>query len=185
MPQLQMPQLLGIVAAATVELPGLWGRSHRAHRHGAGDDAAPGPWLLPLTALVILALLPQIRIDADRFSLDQHHTAGVFVATFGVLPVLCGAEYGADWSWVSPPWPSWLWACSSGSLRRSPLAWWRPDCWRYETSGRSRHIWPVAAFIPRWSLLLLIGGILLGAGMTWEKRVNDVRTAGRYVRGLS
>lgn len=44
--------------------------------------------------------------------------------------------------------------------------------------------WPVAAFIPRWTLLLLIGWALLGAGMTWAARVSDVRTAGRYIRGL-
>ena len=47
-----------------------------------------------------------------------------------------------------------------------------------------RYIWPVSAFLPRWGLLFLIGGLLLWAGMTWESRVNDVRTAGRYVRGL-
>ena len=47
-----------------------------------------------------------------------------------------------------------------------------------------RNIWPVAAFIPRWTLLFIIGGVLLAVGMTWESRVNDVRTAGRYVRGL-
>lgn len=47
-----------------------------------------------------------------------------------------------------------------------------------------RNIWPIAAFIPRWSLLFIIGGVLLWAGMTWELRVNDVRTASRYVRGL-
>ena len=47
-----------------------------------------------------------------------------------------------------------------------------------------RNIWPVAAFVPRWSLLFVIGGVLLWAGMTWESRVNDVRTASRYVRGL-
>jgi hypothetical protein len=47
-----------------------------------------------------------------------------------------------------------------------------------------REMWPVAAFLPRWALLFLVGGVLLGMGMTWESRVNDVRTAGRYVRGL-
>lgn len=47
-----------------------------------------------------------------------------------------------------------------------------------------REIWPVAAFIPRWTLLFLIGGILLAMGMTWEERVRDVRAAGSYVRGL-
>ncbi len=47
-----------------------------------------------------------------------------------------------------------------------------------------RNVWPVAAFIPRWSLLFVIGGVLLGMGMTWESRVGDVRTASRYVRGL-
>jgi hypothetical protein len=47
-----------------------------------------------------------------------------------------------------------------------------------------RYVWPVTAFIPRWTLLFLIGGAFLGAGMTWESRVNDVRTASRYVRGL-
>jgi len=48
-----------------------------------------------------------------------------------------------------------------------------------------RYVWPVAAFIPRWTLLFVVGGALLIAGMTWESRVNDVRTAGRYVRGLA
>jgi hypothetical protein len=47
-----------------------------------------------------------------------------------------------------------------------------------------RNIWPVAAFIPRWSLLFLVGGILLAVGMTWEERVNNVRVAGGFVRGL-
>jgi len=47
-----------------------------------------------------------------------------------------------------------------------------------------RDIWPVTAFLPRWSLLFLVGGALLGTGMTWESRVKDVRTAGRYVSGL-
>jgi hypothetical protein len=47
-----------------------------------------------------------------------------------------------------------------------------------------RYIWPVAASMPWWTLLALIGAALLGAGMTWESRVNDARTASRYVRGL-
>jgi len=47
-----------------------------------------------------------------------------------------------------------------------------------------RNVWPVAAFIPRWALLFVIGAVLLWAGMTWESRVKDVRTARRYVRGL-
>ena len=47
-----------------------------------------------------------------------------------------------------------------------------------------RYIWPVAAFIPRWTLLFVVGGVLLTVGMTWESRVNDVRAAGGYVRGL-
>jgi hypothetical protein len=47
-----------------------------------------------------------------------------------------------------------------------------------------RNIWPVAAFIPRWTLLFIVGGVLLGVGMTWESRVNDVRAAGGFVRGL-
>lgn len=47
-----------------------------------------------------------------------------------------------------------------------------------------RNIWPVAGFIPRWTLLFIIGGALLATGMTWESRVRDARTASRYVRGL-
>jgi len=47
-----------------------------------------------------------------------------------------------------------------------------------------RHLSPVVASMPGWTLLFLIGGALLGAGMTWESRVNDVRAGGRYVRGL-
>ena len=33
-------------------------------------------------------------------------------------------------------------------------------------------------------LNLTFAFVLLGMGMTWESRVNDVRTARRYVRGL-
>lgn len=47
-----------------------------------------------------------------------------------------------------------------------------------------QNVGPVAAFVPRWTLLFLVGGVLLATGMTWESRVNDLRTAGRYVRGL-
>jgi hypothetical protein len=47
-----------------------------------------------------------------------------------------------------------------------------------------RHFWPLAAYVPRWTLLFVLGAALLALGMTWETRVNDVRTAGRYVRGL-
>jgi len=47
-----------------------------------------------------------------------------------------------------------------------------------------REIWPVAAFIPRWTFLFVLGGVLLWMGMTWEARVDDARTASRYVRGL-
>jgi uncharacterized membrane protein len=48
-----------------------------------------------------------------------------------------------------------------------------------------RNIYPVAEFVPRWTLLFVVGGVLLVMGMTWESRVADVRTAGRYVRGLT
>jgi hypothetical protein len=47
-----------------------------------------------------------------------------------------------------------------------------------------RNVWPVAAFIPRWSLLFIVGGALLAVGMTWETRVSDARTAGEFIRGL-
>jgi hypothetical protein len=35
-----------------------------------------------------------------------------------------------------------------------------------------RYTWPVAAPLPWWTLLALIGGALLLAGTTWESRVN-------------
>jgi hypothetical protein len=47
-----------------------------------------------------------------------------------------------------------------------------------------REVWPIAAYVPPWTLLFLRGGVLLGMGMTWESRVDDVRSATRYVRGL-
>jgi hypothetical protein len=46
------------------------------------------------------------------------------------------------------------------------------------------NIYTVAAFIPRWSLLFLVGEVLLIVGMTWESRVNDVRAAGGFDCGL-
>jgi len=47
-----------------------------------------------------------------------------------------------------------------------------------------RNVWPVTAFIPRWTLLFLVGAVLSWAGMTWESRVKDARTASWYVRGM-
>ena len=55
-----------------------------------------GPWLLPLTTLVILALLPQITFDGNRLSLHWHHTAGASVATLGLLPMLYGVGFWAS-----------------------------------------------------------------------------------------
>ena len=86
-----LPTALELAARMGLALQGTW----RAPR-GLPFDLAPGdvgPWLLPLTALVVLALLPQIRIDGERVTLDQRLTAGVFLATLGVLPMLYGAGF--------------------------------------------------------------------------------------------
>lgn len=86
-----LPTAVELAARMGLALEGTW----RAPR-GLPFDLAPGdvgPWLVPLTALVVLAMLPQIRIDGDRFSLDHRLTAGVFLATLGVLPMLYGAGF--------------------------------------------------------------------------------------------
>jgi len=55
-----------------------------------------GPWLLPVTALVVLALVPRITVGRRRLSLDQADTAGVSVAALALMPLLYGAGF-----WVS------------------------------------------------------------------------------------
>jgi len=89
-----LPTAVELAARMGLALDGSW----RAPRGLPFDlvSGDVGPWLLPVTALVVLAVLPQIRIDGFRFSLDQRHTAGVFVVTLGVLPMLYGAGF-----WVS------------------------------------------------------------------------------------
>ena len=89
-----LPTVVELAARMGLALDGSW----RAPRGLPFDlvSGDVGPWLLPVTALAVLAVLPQIRIDGFRFSLDQRHTAGVFVATLGVLPMLHGAGF-----WVS------------------------------------------------------------------------------------
>ncbi|NMM35650.1 MAG: DUF2157 domain-containing protein, partial [Phycicoccus sp.] len=86
-----LPTAVELATRMGLALDGAW----RAPR-GLPFDLVPGdvgPWLLPLTALVVLAVLPQIRIDGERFSLDQRVIAGVFLATLGVLPMLYGAGF--------------------------------------------------------------------------------------------
>lgn len=88
------PTLLALAARIGLAPVGDWRGPRGLPLNLLGGDV--GPWLLPLTALVVLSLLPRITIDGHRLSLDRHHTAGVFVATLGVLPILYGAGF-----WVS------------------------------------------------------------------------------------
>ena len=89
-----LPTVVELTTRMGLALDGSWRAPRVLPFDLVGGDV--GPWLLPVTALVVLAVLPQIRVDGDRFSLDQRHTAGVFVATLGVLPMLYGAGF-----WVS------------------------------------------------------------------------------------
>ncbi len=41
-----------------------------------------------------------------------------------------------------------------------------------------------ALYLPRWLLLAVLGGLLLGAGATYESRVKQARAAGRWVAAL-
>jgi hypothetical protein len=43
---------------------------------------------------------------------------------------------------------------------------------------------PYAFAIPRWVLIAAAGGLLLGAGVTWEDRVRDGRAVARYVASM-
>lgn len=43
---------------------------------------------------------------------------------------------------------------------------------------------PYAAAVPQWVLLAAAGAVLLGAGITWEQRVRDLRHAGAYLGAL-
>lgn len=44
--------------------------------------------------------------------------------------------------------------------------------------------WTVAEQLPVWAIIALAGGVLTGLGVTWERRVRDVRTAGAYLAAL-
>ncbi|HEX4685554.1 MAG TPA: hypothetical protein VH228_02140 [Nocardioides sp.] len=47
-----------------------------------------------------------------------------------------------------------------------------------------RELAPYAAQVPTWLTIGVSGALLLGAGITWESRMNDVRRASRYVAAL-
>ena len=86
-----LPTLVALATRIGLARVGIWRGPGGLPLDLASGDV--GPWLLPLTTVVVLALLPRITIEGHRVSLDQHHTAGAFVATLGVLPVLYGAGF--------------------------------------------------------------------------------------------
>ena len=47
-----------------------------------------------------------------------------------------------------------------------------------------RELAPYTAELPSWVVIGLSGTVLLTVGVTWESRMRDVRTAGRYVASL-
>jgi len=47
-----------------------------------------------------------------------------------------------------------------------------------------RELAPYAAQLPSWVVIGLSGTLLLVVGVTWESRMRDIRTAGRYVTSL-
>ena len=47
-----------------------------------------------------------------------------------------------------------------------------------------RELAPYAAHVPTWVGIGIAGALLLGVGITWESRMNDVRRASRYVAAL-
>jgi hypothetical protein len=47
-----------------------------------------------------------------------------------------------------------------------------------------RELAPYAAQVPTWAAIGVAGALLLGVGITWESRMNDVRRASRYVAAL-
>jgi len=88
------PTLVALSTRIELALDGSWGGPLPLPPGLQSGDI--GPWLLPVTTVVILALLPQITIDNERLSLDRHHAAGVFVATLGLLPMMYGAGFWAS-----------------------------------------------------------------------------------------
>ena len=85
------PTVVALVTRMGLALDGSWREPRGLPLDLSSGDV--GPWLLPLTALVVLALLPQISINGHRLALDQHHTAGLVVAALGVLPMLYAAGF--------------------------------------------------------------------------------------------
>jgi hypothetical protein len=47
-----------------------------------------------------------------------------------------------------------------------------------------RHLEPYAEALPRWITLGAVGLALLGVGVTWEARLNNLQAAKRYLTGL-
>lgn len=45
-------------------------------------------------------------------------------------------------------------------------------------------LWPYAGEVPPWILIALAGAVLTVVGITWERRVRDVRAAGAYLAAL-
>lgn len=125
---------------------------------------ATGAWQLlrsPDTASVralapglTLALLPSLLIALD----EPVSLRGALVAVAGLLVLAVGVER----RWATP--------VVAGALVTGLLA--------------VRHLAPLADAVPRWASLGGVGLVLLLVGVTWESRMNDVATAGRYLRAL-
>ena len=47
-----------------------------------------------------------------------------------------------------------------------------------------RHSTPIAEAVPRWALIASAGAILVGVGITWERRIMEARAVAGYVRAL-
>lgn len=103
---------------------------------------------------VVLALLPSLLIALD----EPVSPRGALIATAGVLVLAAGI--GLRWS--TP--------FLAGAATVAVLA--------------LRHLGPVAEAVPRWISLGGIGLVMLLVGITWEARMKNLESAGRYLRAL-
>jgi cell division protein FtsW (lipid II flippase) len=180
------------VAGALVTVASL---VHRDHRHVAWVGGlllagatwvrlndlgvhAPEPYTLPTAIVLILVGLRWMNRDVEA-STTAALLPGLTLATLPTLlwaladplsprAVVMGAVFlalllgGASMRWTAPVLVGWL---GAGLLLLRELA-------------------PYAVQTPQWMLIGAAGTVLIGAGVTWEARVRDLRRATAYMARL-
>jgi hypothetical protein len=139
---------------------------------------APEAYTMP-SALVLVAVgWWQLRQDDETATLT-YLAPGLALATVPSLVATLGEPYSLRALLLGA-------ACLALTVGGVTLRWSAPLLAGAAVGGllALRELAPYAAEVPTWLTIGLSGAVLLAVGITWERRMTDVRRASRYVAAL-